>query len=72
MLSRFSPTWWKHRSLLKHALSPQVVKRDYLALLTKKAEEYVECVLTRPEEFLADLNKYAEAAIMSPITAHAT
>lgn len=57
MLSRFSPTWWKHRSLLKHALSPQVVKRDYLALLTKKAEEYVECVLTRPEEFLADLNK---------------
>ncbi|KAG8897260.1 hypothetical protein FRC00_004625, partial [Tulasnella sp. 408] len=57
MLSRYSPTWRKHRSLLKHALSPQVVKRDYLAQLTKKAGEYVECLLAQPEEFLADLNK---------------
>ncbi|KAG9048571.1 hypothetical protein FS837_012512 [Tulasnella sp. UAMH 9824] len=56
-LSRFSPTWKKHRSLLKHALSAQVVKRDYSDLMTKKAEQYLEYLSTRPEEFLKDLNK---------------
>ncbi|KAG8972279.1 hypothetical protein FRC05_010222 [Tulasnella sp. 425] len=56
-LSRYSPTWRKHRSLLKHALSAQVVRRDYSALLMKKAEQYLEYLSTRPENFLVDLNK---------------
>ncbi|KAG8896760.1 hypothetical protein FRC01_011632, partial [Tulasnella sp. 417] len=56
-LSRYSPTWRKHRSLLKQALSAQVVKRDYSALMTKKAEEYLQYLSTRPEKFLEDLNK---------------
>ncbi|KIO29648.1 hypothetical protein M407DRAFT_21235 [Tulasnella calospora MUT 4182] len=56
-LSRSSPTWKKHRSLLKHTLSAQVVKRDYSAHMTKKAEQYLHYLSTRPEEFLKDLNK---------------
>ncbi|KAG8986098.1 hypothetical protein FRB90_004229 [Tulasnella sp. 427] len=63
-LSRFGPTWRKHRSLLKHALSPQVVKRDYSTLLMRKAEQYVEYLLTKPDNFLLDLNKVMAESII--------
>lgn len=56
-LSRSNPAWRKHRSLLKHSLSPQVVKRDYSIQLTKKAHQYLHCLLTRPEDFLVDLGR---------------
>ncbi|KAG8942376.1 hypothetical protein FRC04_003772 [Tulasnella sp. 424] len=60
-LSRSNPAWRKHRSLLKHSLSPQVVKRDYSIQLTKKAHQYLHCLLTRPEDFLVDLGRYCNA-----------
>ncbi|KAG8971519.1 hypothetical protein FRC05_010996 [Tulasnella sp. 425] len=55
--SRFDSDWRKQRTLLKHALSIEVVKRDYSGIFEQKAREYLECILTRPESFLDDLHK---------------
>ncbi|KAG8948167.1 hypothetical protein FRC04_009966 [Tulasnella sp. 424] len=53
--SPFGAEWRGHRTLLKHALSKEVVVRDYSTLLAKKAKQYVECLLVRPDNFLVDL-----------------
>ncbi|KAG8960669.1 hypothetical protein FRC05_006701 [Tulasnella sp. 425] len=64
-LTRYGPLWRKHRSLLKHALSPEVIKRDYSALLTENAEQYVDCLVERPGAFEEDLKRVmAESTVM--------
>ncbi|KAG8942378.1 hypothetical protein FRC04_003774 [Tulasnella sp. 424] len=57
--------WRKHRSLLKHALSPQVVKRDYSPLLMKNAEQYLHCLVKRPKAFLEDLKRTVAESIVT-------
>ncbi|KAG8901043.1 hypothetical protein FRC00_009425, partial [Tulasnella sp. 408] len=49
--------WRTHRKLLKQALSPEVVKRDYSDLLTRKALECVKKIFDRPEAFLFSLKR---------------
>ncbi|KAG8923308.1 hypothetical protein FRC01_012913 [Tulasnella sp. 417] len=56
-LSRFNSEWRSQRTLLKHALSVEVIKRDYSGLIWKKVQEYLEGLLSRPEDFLGDLNR---------------
>ncbi|KIO29660.1 hypothetical protein M407DRAFT_21247 [Tulasnella calospora MUT 4182] len=56
-LSRFNAAWRKHRLLLKHSLSQTVVKKDYSTRLTRKAHQYLNCLLTQPEDFLVDLGR---------------
>ncbi|KAG8948164.1 hypothetical protein FRC04_009963 [Tulasnella sp. 424] len=51
------PGWRKQRTLLKHALTAKIVKRDYSALLSRKAKKYIECLLDRPDKFLVELKR---------------
>ncbi|KAG8948166.1 hypothetical protein FRC04_009965 [Tulasnella sp. 424] len=44
-------------SLLKRALSREVVVRDYSAHLTRKAKQYVESLLIRPDDFWDELGR---------------
>ncbi|KAG8918529.1 hypothetical protein FRC01_001808, partial [Tulasnella sp. 417] len=53
----YGPMWRTHRKLLKQALSPEVVKRDYSDLLTQKSLEYVKKVFDRPGVFLFSLKR---------------
>lgn len=56
-LCRLDSGWGEQRTLLKHALSVEVVKRDYSPLFKQKTREYLECLLAQPESFLDDLKK---------------
>ncbi|KAG8901244.1 hypothetical protein FRC00_008288, partial [Tulasnella sp. 408] len=53
----YGPMWRTHRKLLKQALSPEIVKRDYSDLLTRKSLEYVKKIFDRPEAFLFSLKR---------------
>ncbi|KAG8972266.1 hypothetical protein FRC05_010209 [Tulasnella sp. 425] len=53
----YGPMWRTHRKLLKQALSPEVVQRDYSDLLTRKSLEYVKKVFDSPEAFLFSLKR---------------
>ncbi|KAG9019039.1 hypothetical protein FRB90_006995 [Tulasnella sp. 427] len=53
----YGPMWRTHRKLLKQALSPEVVRRDYSDLLTRKALEYVKKIFDKPEAFLFSLKR---------------
>ncbi|KAG8928726.1 hypothetical protein FRC01_005441 [Tulasnella sp. 417] len=53
--SRSGPEWKRQRALLKHALSAEVVKRDYSTQFERKAKQYVESLLDRPNDFLTEL-----------------
>lgn len=69
----FSPAgaeWRKQRTLLKHALSREVVVRDYSALLARKAKQYVECLFVRPDNFLADLARCDELYAFRTMVPH--
>lgn len=55
--SPFGAEWRTQRTLLKRALSREVVVRDYSAHLTRKAKQYVESLLLRPDDFWDDLGR---------------
>ncbi|KAG9040972.1 hypothetical protein FS837_012899, partial [Tulasnella sp. UAMH 9824] len=63
-LSRSNPGWRSQRTLLKHALSVEVIKRDYSALINRKVQEYLEGLLSRPEGFLGDLHRIIAETIV--------
>ncbi|KAG8932906.1 hypothetical protein FRC00_013903 [Tulasnella sp. 408] len=55
--SRAGPIWKKQRTLLKHALSAQVIKRDYTAQFEKKGKQFIEALLDRPDDFLKEMKR---------------
>ncbi|KAG8914565.1 hypothetical protein FRC00_012435 [Tulasnella sp. 408] len=55
--SQSGPGWKKQRTLLKRALSAQVIKRDYAAHFEKKGKQFVEALLDRPGDFLKETKR---------------
>ncbi|KAG8932907.1 hypothetical protein FRC00_013904 [Tulasnella sp. 408] len=55
--SQAGPGWKKQRTLLKHALSTQVIKRDYAAQFEKKGKQFIEALLDRPDNFLKEMKR---------------
>ncbi|KAG8893147.1 hypothetical protein FRC01_013757, partial [Tulasnella sp. 417] len=56
-LNQYDALWRAQRTLLKHALSAEVLDRDYAATLESTAQRYVERLLVRSENFAADLKR---------------
>ncbi|KAG8947342.1 hypothetical protein FRC04_010790 [Tulasnella sp. 424] len=59
-MTQFGPIWKKERRYLGKALSgAPIVKRDYSALMIKRATILLKSILDRPEDFLWEVKKMA-------------
>lgn len=57
-MTQFGPIWKKERRYLGKALSgAPIVKRDYSALMIKRATILLKSILDRPEDFLWEVKK---------------
>ncbi|KIO27713.1 hypothetical protein M407DRAFT_232359 [Tulasnella calospora MUT 4182] len=56
-LNQYDALWRTQRTLLKHALSAEVIEKDYAAILENSAQRYVERLLEQPENFAANLKR---------------
>lgn len=53
ILLPFGPVWKQHRKFLNNVLNPTTVKRDYATLQERKAFEYLQILMERPQDFLS-------------------
>ncbi|KAG9048565.1 hypothetical protein FS837_012506 [Tulasnella sp. UAMH 9824] len=49
--------WKEHRTLLKHALSPDTIRLEYSDLLVSKGLKYAKSILRKPENFISSLKR---------------
>ncbi|KAG8911886.1 hypothetical protein FRC00_005649 [Tulasnella sp. 408] len=50
--------WKEHRTLLKHALSPDTIRLEYSDLLVSKGLKYAKSILHKPEAFVLSLKRF--------------
>ncbi|KAG8991527.1 hypothetical protein FRB90_001308 [Tulasnella sp. 427] len=62
--TKYNSTWKTQRALLKQPLSASVVKTDYCSLLESKAKQYIVRCLSRPEDFLTEINKVVAETVI--------
>lgn len=49
--------WKEHRTLLKHALSPDTIRLEYSELLVSKGIKFARSILHKPEDFIISLKR---------------
>ncbi|KAG8999778.1 hypothetical protein FRB90_011963 [Tulasnella sp. 427] len=62
--TNYNSTWKTQRALLKQPLSASVVKTDYCSLLESKAKQYLVRCLSRPEDFLTEINQVVAETVI--------
>lgn len=50
--------WKEHRTLLKHALSPDTIRLEYSELLVSKGIKFARSILHKPEDFIISLKRF--------------
>lgn len=71
-LNPYDALWRSQRTLLKHALSAEVIHRDYAAVLENTAKRLVERLLAQPdsESFAATVKRFGNEKIWFVNTAN--